>query len=193
MNSEFTLQERMDAAFDNYLRLSKILRDDMNALLDSENNTQPWRRNFIRASAALIEGHAHCLRDMCAVSFDCVAPEITTKESDVLRLEKSFDTNERIKLTLRVAYKLFELEPAPNFGGSEWPTAQQVLTKRHLPMHPKIPADLEIPDDLWTTLRKDVTWLFEQLFSFLSLLEKKHAGLPNNQTSPITSSPRRWQ
>lgn len=177
MSTDPTLQQKMDAAFDNYLQLSRVLQEDMNVLLDGENDTQQWRRNFIRASAALIEGHAHCLRDMCSVSFDCVAPEITKKESEVLLAERGgSDANERIKLTLRVAYKLFELAPAPTFGGREWPRAQRVLAKRHLLMHPQTPADLEISDDLWIEMREDVTWLFEQLFNFLSLLEKKYGG-----------------
>lgn len=176
MNTAFTPQEKMDAAFDNYFQLSNILLADMNALLDGENDSQHWRRNFIRASASLIEGYAHCLREMCAVSFECVAPEIGKKESEVLRSERSFDANERIKLTLRVAYKLFELEPAPNFGGNEWPRAQRVLTKRHLLMHPKIPADLDVPDDIWNEMRDDFAWLMEQLFNFFSLLQQKHDG-----------------
>lgn len=176
MSTDPRLQQKMDVAFDNYLQLTRILQEDMTVLLESENDTQQWRRNFIRASAALIEGHAHCLRDMCSISFDCVAPEITSKEAEVLQSERSFDANERIKLTMRVAYKLFELEPAPTFGGHEWPRAQRVLTKRHLLMHPKAPSDLELPDDLWRELREDVTWLFAQLFSFLTLLEKKHGG-----------------
>lgn len=166
----------MDAALDNYILLSNILQADMNALLDGENDSQHWRRNFIRASASFIEGYAHCLREMCAVSFDCVAPEIGKKESEVLRSEGSFYADERIKFTLRMAYKLFELEPAPNFGGNEWPRAQRVLNKRHLIMHPKIPADLDIPDDIWKEMRDDVAWLMEQLFNLFSLLQLKHDG-----------------
>ena len=166
----------MDAAFDNYFALSDLLRDDMIELLETESDSQHWRRNYIRVSASLIEGYAHCLRDMCAVSFECVAPEINTKEAEVLRSERSFSANERIKLTLRVAYKLFELQPAPNFGGPEWPRAQRVLEKRHLLMHPKNPADLDVPDDLWNELRAAVTWLIEQLFNFVSALQAKHGA-----------------
>ena len=176
MNNAITPQQKMDAAFDNYFALSNVLQADMNALLDGENATQHWRRNFIRATASLIEGYAHCLREMCAVSFECVATEISKKESEVLQSEWNFDANERIKLTLRVAYKLFQLEPAPNFGGNEWPRAQGVLGKRHLLMHPKTPADLEVSDDLWGEMRDDVTWLMEQLFKFFSLLQQKHNG-----------------
>ncbi len=166
----------MDAAFDNYLELSKVLQADMNVLLDGENDTQHWRRNFIRASAALIEGYAHCLREMCAVSFECVAPEIAQKEAEVLRSEKGVDAGDRIKLTLRVAYRLFELLPAPDFGGNEWPKAQAVLRKRHLLMHPKTAKDLEVPDDRWKEIREDVVWIVEQLFNFFSLLQQKHGG-----------------
>lgn len=180
MTIEITSQQKMDAAFDNYFQLSRVLQEDMNALLDDETNTQHWRRNFIRTSAALIEGYAHCLREMCAVvSFECIAPEITKKEAAVLQSERSMDANERIKRTLRVAYKLFELAPAPNFGGHEWPKAQRILEKRHLLMHPKAPVDLEITDDLWNELRGDITWLVEQLFNFFSLLKEKHDDFPS--------------
>lgn len=176
MNHEASPQQRMDAAFDNYLALSNVLHDDMMALLNGETETQHWRRNFIRSSAALIEGYAHCLRDMCAVSLECTAPKITKKEAEVLLSEKGFDANDRIKLTLRAAYKLFELASGPNFGGNEWLRAQRVLDKRHLLMHPKAPSDLEVPDQLWLEIREDVTWLMEQLFNVFTLLQQKHGG-----------------
>ena len=73
-------------------------------------------------------------------------------------------------------YTLFELVPAPNFGGNEWPNAQRVLLKRHLLMHPKTPADLEVSDSSWKDFRTDIAWLMEQFFNFLSLLQKKHDG-----------------
>ncbi|MGZ5526767.1 MAG: hypothetical protein ACXWFF_17305 [Methylomonas sp.] len=124
----------------------------------------------------MIEGDAHCLREMCAVSFECVAPEISEKETEVIRSERCFNANERIKLTLRAAYKLFELHPAPNFGGHEWRRAQLVFERRHLLMHPKTPDDLEISNELWSELREDITWLVEQLFNFISALQAKHGG-----------------
>ena len=166
----------MDRAFENYFALSDILREDLAAHLRNESNSPHWRRNIIRVSASLIEGYAHCLRDMCAVSFECVAAEISAKETKVLRSERNFEANERIKVTLRVAYKLFELQPAPDFGGPEWLRAQRILRKRHLLMHPKSPDDLAIPDQLWIELRDDVSWLIEQLFNFATALQAKHGG-----------------
>jgi len=169
-----TLNERMDAAFDNYFALSKVLQDDLLALLESETNSQHWRRNYIRVSVSLIEGYAHCLRDMCIISLDCVAPQISSDETKVLKSEGMFSTNDRIKLTLRVAYKLFELEPAPNFGGAEWASARYALDKRSLLMHPKTPIDMEISDKCWADLDGSTTWLIKQLFNFASLLQKKY-------------------
>lgn len=193
MNTKGEQQERMLAAFDNYFSVSDTLRDDLNALLSSERESQRARRNFVRVSAALIEGYTHCFREMCAVALACIEDEsntnepktppteiISTKlkehERKALSAEEKLEGNERIKYTLRAAYKLFQLQPGPNFGGAEWQRAQQVLRKRHALMHPKTPADLEISDDLWDELQGDVTWLVEQLFNFMSALHAKHAS-----------------
>lgn len=75
----------MDVAFDNYIALSDILREDLLALLETDSDSQHWHRNYVRVSASLIEGYAHCLREMCAVSFECVAPDISKKEAEVIR------------------------------------------------------------------------------------------------------------
>lgn len=63
MDIEPTPQGKLDAAFENYLALSQALREDVEALLDCEVNSQHWRRNFIRVSASLIEGHIHVLKE----------------------------------------------------------------------------------------------------------------------------------
>jgi hypothetical protein len=64
MGDEISPQTKFDAAFDNYLSLSNILKEDMNALLHEERSDQYWRRTFIRLSGAFLEGYAHCLREM---------------------------------------------------------------------------------------------------------------------------------
>jgi hypothetical protein len=176
MSDSMSPQEQMDAAFDNYLNLSEVLRGDVDELLQVETESQRWRRHFIRVSSALIEGYAHCLREMCKVCVQCVAPSIAAKETEVLQSERQFSADERLKLTLRVAYKLFELQPAPDFGGPEWPRAQGVLLKRHVLMHPKTPSDLAVSDQEWSQLREDVAWLFKQLFDFIALSHAKYGG-----------------
>jgi hypothetical protein len=176
MNSEPTQQERMDAAFENYLELSEVLREDMLALHAAELDSQHWRRNYVRLSAVLIEGYASCFREMCVVSLECEAPVISQKEREVLLSERSFNANERIKLTLRAAYKLFEIRPAPNFEGPEWVRAKRILEKRHLLMHPKTAEDLMISDVLWNELRDGAIWLIEQFFAVIAALQTKHCG-----------------
>ena len=169
-------QARMDAAFDNYLEMSALLRSDLIEMLESESQSQHWRRNYVRVVASLTEGLAHCVREMCSVSFDCVAPKISSSERRLLLEEEKVGAIDRIKLTLCVAYKLFELQPTPNFGGPEWPRAKRAFEKRNALMHPKTPADFEVADDLWVELQSGVAWLIEQLFNFSAALHKKHAG-----------------
>lgn len=171
-----TPQQKMDAAFVNYFALSEILRDDLNTLLNEENNTQYWRRNFIRVSVSLIEGYTHCLKDFCSISLECKAPEINIKETKALQFERKYGVCERIKYTLSGAYKLFQLESAPNFGDNKWTRAKRVLEKRHFLMHPRTPEDLAIRDDLWDEIRSDITWILEQFFNFFSLLRQKYDG-----------------
>lgn len=169
-------QALMDQAWDNYLQLSDELRGDIEALLESKSDSQHWKRNFIRVSSALIEGYAHCFRNMCAVSFVCTAPDISSKEKNLLQSEKSFGANERLKRTLSVAYKLFELQPSPNLGGREWLRVQRVLEKRHQLMHPKVPEDLHISEELWEEIWEGATWLFEQLFAFVEAMHAKYGN-----------------
>jgi hypothetical protein len=177
VNINHSPHERLGKALDDYFALSRILQTDMVVLRDSENETQPGRRNFIRAGAALIEGYAHSLREMCLVSFECSnVPAITAKEGKVIQSEKECDVIDRIKFTLRVAYKLFELSPAPNFGNREWLNAQLFLNKRNRLMHPKTSADLEVADASWNEMHGGAVWLMEQLFNFFSLLHEKHTG-----------------
>ncbi|HOM12551.1 MAG TPA: hypothetical protein PLB41_04465 [Rubrivivax sp.] len=171
-----TLQHQMDDAFDNYFALSEVLREDLSALLDAEFDSQSSQRNFIRASAAMIEGYTHCIREMCLVGLQCDAPALTSKEIAALKPERGVDTNDRYKLTVRAAYKMFELSPLPDFGGEHWVRAKEVLNKRHLLMHPKLPSDLAIASPTWPAIKDDVAWLMQQLFAFFVLLQKKHAG-----------------
>jgi hypothetical protein len=176
MPDSAALQRQMDDAFDNYFALSEVLREDLNALLGAELDSQASQRNFIRAAAAMIEGYTHCIRKMCLVGLQSDAPTLTAKEGAALKSERGVDTNDRYKLTVLAAYKMFDLSPVPDFGGKQWASAQEVLNKRHLLMHPKAPSDLAIANSSWPAIIVDVAWLMQQLFGFFALLQKKHAG-----------------
>lgn len=174
MNDEISPQTKLGCAFDNYFSLSDILKADIRALLDEERNDQYWRRNFIRSSGPFFEGYAHCLRDMCTIRLECSpAPKLTKRESDVLQSERRCSAPDRIKHALKLAYRIFELAPAPNFSCKKWQSAKKVFTKRDGLMHPKSPSDLEVTDDSWGECHEGVTWLMEQFF-IDSLLQQKY-------------------
>ena len=171
-----SLQEKMDSAVDNYLALSDILRPDLEAMLAQDDETSHWRRNFIRASAALLEGYIFCWREIASVGHEGSDPKLSGKENEALDSEANMPADKRFKLTLRAAFKRLDLEPIPDFGGSEWERSRIVFSKRHMLMHPKRPSELEISNEQWIELREGIIWLFEQTFSFMSLLEAKYAG-----------------
>jgi hypothetical protein len=176
MKRKATLQRELDSAFSNYLKLTDALRSDLASMLDEERPTLHWRRNFVRASAALLEGHAHCLRRVCAVGLSIDASVFSKKEQRAITNDGGLSANERLKWTLRAAYKLHGLKPSPRFDGPEWRNAQKVMLKRHRLMHPRRPNDLGIADSTWKALRRGIIWLMKQFFDFLSLLQAKYGN-----------------
>jgi hypothetical protein len=176
MKKRIRLQNRFESAFVNYLKLTAMLQDDLAAMLASESSALHWRRNFVRTSVALIEGHAHCLRQMCVVALGCSAQAVSAKERKVILDEGSFDASSRLKLTLRAAYKLFALQPAPSFDSADWGAAQRAVRKRNRLMHPKAFRDLGMADTTWRMHRRGIIWLMEQFFEFLSLSQAKYGN-----------------
>jgi hypothetical protein len=164
---------RMEAAFENYFALSDVLRTDCEVLCEANLDRIEWRRNFIRTAVPLIEGYCSCYRDICAIALTCEAPKITKKERMVLEREDVFSSSERYKYTLRAAYKLFGLESAPDFGGTDWKNAKAAIEKRNRLMHPKRPGDLQIEESEWDEIYKGVVWALGQLFGCIEKLAKK--------------------
>jgi hypothetical protein len=193
MSVAHPIQNAMDAAFENYLQLSDTLRSDIIFLLDSNDDSQHSRRNLIRLSASLIEGHVHCITTICVIALNCLLPNykaqtlderhslvsayelgITKNELEPLT-ERKISADQRIKLTLRLAFKLFQLNTQPDFGCSQWENARTALIKRDSLMHPKSSADLDVTDELFHEVREGITWLMKQLFEFMEALQNKHA------------------
>jgi hypothetical protein len=167
-------QQRLDAAFTKYFAMSKVLGADINALLDTVDDSESARRNFVRAATALAEGYAHCFREMCAVGLETGAGPLTSKEVQVLKEEHGFSAADRIKYTLRGTYKLFQLPDSPQFSESGWQDAQFMIEKRDALMHPKSVDDLALNNKVWDQSHRGAVWLFDQLFGFMSKLAKVH-------------------
>ncbi len=70
MDSNVAKTEQLTKAVDNYFELAEILRGDLTAAMDVEDESPEWRRNFLRASAAMIEGYIYCLSEMCGIALE---------------------------------------------------------------------------------------------------------------------------
>jgi hypothetical protein len=152
--------------------MSELLQSDMEALLAGDSKSQSLRRNFVRAACSLIEGYAHCFREMCQVGLATGPGSLSADEAKVLTDERAFGSTDRVKLTVRAIFRLFELPKTPDFSERGWLQAQQLFNKRHRLMHPKSVEDLAVSDEQWDTLYDGATWIFRQLFSFMSELAR---------------------
>jgi hypothetical protein len=167
-----TLQERLGEAIDNYLEMSALIRQDVLDSLQSELQTQNWRRNYIRVIASLVDAHINCIQEICIIC-ESFVPCMGKKERNVLLSEKRESLNDRFKYALRAAYKIFDLHPNPSFDGEGWHLAKRFLTVRNALMHPKKPADLKISDEHWIELQEAVFWMVQQLFNFTASLQAR--------------------
>jgi hypothetical protein len=171
METASPIQARFEQAIDNYLELSAVLQNDFNALLDQDDGSQRWRRNFIRESASLIEGYTSCIGELGKIGLDCPeAPPITEKQRNAIQLERSCRTNDRIRLTALGVHSLFNLPPL-EFGVRGWVQAQLLFDKRDELMHPKNPTHMEVSDALFAEVHDGAVWLMAHLFGFFSSLQ----------------------
>ncbi len=168
------IEQRMGEALDNYLALSYLLSEDFDKFLDTENDSQGWRRNYIRIVVALIEGYSHCFSEMAVLGLECSHPDLSNKERKALESGFGFSASERVKYTLKATYKMFDLSPVPEFGSEDWEKALVVFDKRHSITHPKVPGDLEITDQSWDSIRKASNWLMKCHFDVAKILYEKH-------------------
>lgn len=171
-----SLSEQMGDAIDNYLKLSPMLRADVDELLDLNKDSQSWRRNFIRASSALMEGYVHGLREICVIRLT-LAPDdlkLSSRDRKALINEELCSARQRLKSTIRMVYLCLELGAAPLFRGNSWLNAVAFLDKRNYLVHPKNSADLDVLDEDWASLYQGVVWIFEQLFLVFVLIQSKY-------------------
>jgi hypothetical protein len=167
-------QLQLDAAFDKYFVMSRLLQQDLEELLAHDEDTQSSRRNFIRAAASLVEGYTACFREMCQVGLETGPGSLSRNEEAVLKNERLYGSAERTKLTIRATFKMFQLPSVPDFGTKEWLQALRFLDKRDRLMHPKSVDDLDVSDSSWSDIYGGSVWLLQQLFGFMSQLARVH-------------------
>ncbi|MEM1144412.1 MAG: hypothetical protein AAGI88_17670 [Pseudomonadota bacterium] len=168
-------QQKLKEALDDYFDVCVALQADLQDLLNTETASAAWRRNFVRVSMTVLEGHAQSFRRLCSVALECDSPELTRKEVLLLRKERAFSVNERLKLTLNVAYKLFELEPASGLDGHEYFAALRLMKKRQEILQPKVLRDLDLGEDTWVEVYESTKWLLG-LFDGFSCALRESVG-----------------
>lgn len=178
--SKNSSQVDMDRAFRDYFSISAILVEDMFKLQNVREDDESWRRNHIRVMAVLVESYANCFREIALVGLNTGGLDCNKKEEKLLRDESSCDICERIKLSIKIAYSMFQIIPAPDFGDGKWELAKKALRKRGVLMHPKSLADLKISDTDWLEMEEGLGWLFSKLGSVIELLVHKHGYRRDN-------------
>lgn len=170
-------KQRLNEALTDYFQLSATLATDLEVLLSQYSDSAAWKRNFVRVTMALLEGYGHSFRRICAVGLESDLQELSRKEILILRKDRSFAVNERLKHTLLAAYKLFDLESEPSFDGKEWFQALRLMKKRDQIVHAKLLIDLDVPEDKWQQLYDGTLWLISLFTGFVAALGEKHPQL----------------
>lgn len=163
----------LTAVYDDYFKLSAVLQEDGNRVLDDPRSDQAWRRTLLRTTWPMVEAYSHCIRRICEVLVRHTGAELKDGERKLLYNEERLGAPERVKKTLKLAYRIHELSNRPNFGEQGWENACTAITERDRLMHPKHPADLEIDDSEWETIHNGLAWMLRVHTAFFDRIYQK--------------------
>ena len=165
-----SIQKNLGEALSNFVAVSSILTEDFLEFEEAEDGSNSWRRNYIRTVTATIEGYSHCFRNIALICLESDSWGLFEREIDALSTGFGYTTADRIELTLKATYKLFDFNQNPEFGSSEWGNAKRAIELCHSLMYPKSVEDLEISDVEWPRLRDGCRWLFNHHFEFVRFI-----------------------
>lgn len=174
-----------------WLEVSNTLYKDIKSLMNEYQDdwsSQPFRRMFVRACWALIEGEVFCLKQFTLRACELGGKSLTSSEhkllSEVLMLgddsgrikreDVRGSTHENLKQTLKIATSKFELGWTPDFSNQGWALLRRSLDLRHRITHPKIAAELAISDDELDLHRSGFAWFLETVQKFKTIFQKKY-------------------
>jgi exopolyphosphatase / guanosine-5'-triphosphate,3'-diphosphate pyrophosphatase len=174
-----------------WIEVSNLLMKDIENLIcvfQDDWSSQPFRRMFVRACWALIEGEVYCLKQFALRACELGGKSLTSSEhkllSEVLMLgdesgcvkreDTRASTHENLKQALKVAASKFELGWSPDFGNQGWKMLRGSLDLRHRITHPKIATELAISDNEIDLHRNGFAWFLEAIQEFKSILQRKY-------------------
>ncbi len=183
MNDIERLSKNLGTILSESLKVSDILRSDIERLMilfEDDWSDQFFRRLFIRAYWAMIEGQVYGIKQItlhaCILGSKNIeaADHIFLSESEVFINSdgkktvkpafKSALTN--IKKTFKVADKYFEVKWLPDFNSVGWQKIQNSINSRNEITHPKSFQSLVISDEFFQC-HKDACMWFIQAYSEL--------------------------
>jgi hypothetical protein len=160
------ISNALGRAYNDYFALSDILNSDLEALLGQDLDSPAQRRNFLRASWALVEGDTESLRRITLSVIEASDATPNSRQQKLIDDERGLDSCTRIKECLKLSWVVFELDKPPNFGGPEWGEVLVCSARRDKITHPKTAEDLEIGEEEWRRCYAAIEWLVQQFVHF---------------------------
>jgi hypothetical protein len=168
------ISNALGGAYDDYFALSDILNSDLEALLGQDLDIPMQRRNFLRASWALIEGDTESLLRITKSVIEASEAVPTSKQEKLLENERNLDSCTRIKECLKLAWAVFDIEEPPDFCSTGWTDVLVSNARRDRITHPKTAADLAIPEEEWKHCYAAIEWLVHQFVRFHELSKHRY-------------------
>ncbi|MCC7113679.1 MAG: hypothetical protein IT520_04755 [Burkholderiales bacterium] len=180
-------------SLDELLDMNTLLREDINCLLDkfdSDWASQTFRRLVVRACWSHIEAVVFGLKQISLTAQNLGSGDISGKTrafleerqivvntvGDATIISVRADTIKNVKLTLKLAARLFDVSWQPQFSGSEWPLFRESVQIRHRITHPKSLKELEITDDEYDSHKTAYLWFTGGFTRFLESMLSKHGA-----------------
>jgi len=164
----------LSLVYEDYFVLSETLKLDLDKLLDEESDSQTWRRNFVRTSWPMIEAYSSTLRNLCSVLDKHSKFDKSKRQKHLLANKATFSSVQRIKESMKLAFKIHELDEKPVFGDQNWQKLQKAVKVRNRITHPNSSRDLQISDKDWQQVYEGIVWLMHELFSFFNQVHSKY-------------------
>lgn len=167
--------ERFDEALISLLGMNRILRDDLNALLDAfpDQRSQVLRRDFVRASWAYVEAITYALKFMVRVLVDVGACRLEPKEAVFLEQPRT-ETLKNIKQTIKLVSKVFSVSECDLGGGTDWNHVGPSMKIRDRLVHPKSVASLQVADSEWDAHKDGFVWLVKAFDGLLTDISDRY-------------------
>jgi exopolyphosphatase / guanosine-5'-triphosphate,3'-diphosphate pyrophosphatase len=177
--------------FKEWLAVSNLLFKDIKSLEDAYGDdwsSQPFRRMFVRSCWALIEGEAHCIKQLTLRACELGGKSLSADEHAFLsEVQMVGDQNgvvkkrnvrkgflENLKETLKIATSKFELERTPDFGNQGWEQLRHSGDLRDRITHPKTAVELVISDDELGAHRSGFAWYLATISTFQESFDGKY-------------------